>query len=103
MRGRVFTDRDAGGATPVIVVNETMARRMFPGGDAIGHRIRSWRDENVLREIVGVVADVATRAWRDADYGLVYVPHRQDVWGGLTVAVRTAGDPAASRERCGRR
>ncbi len=95
LRGRVFTDRDADGATPVVVVNDTMARRLFPGGDAIGHRIRSWRDENVLREIVGVVADVRYGGLADNDYGLVYVPHRQDVWSSLTIAVRAAGDPAA--------
>jgi MacB-like protein len=58
VRGRTFTDRDRASSPPVIIVNETFARRMFPAGDAIGHRIRSWRDENVLREIVGVVADV---------------------------------------------
>ena len=69
-----------------------MARRLFPGGDALGHRIRSWRDENVLREIVGVVADVRYEGLADRDYGLVYVPHRQDVWRSLTVAVRAAGE-----------
>jgi putative ABC transport system permease protein len=95
LKGRPFTDRDAEGSTPVVIINETLARRMFPDGDAIGRRIRSWRDENLLREIVGVVADVRYAGLADTDYGLVYVPHRQNTWSGMTVAVRTAGNPAA--------
>jgi predicted permease len=95
VKGRVFTDRDEEGSTPVIVINETLARQMFPGEDALGKRIRSWRDENVLREVVGVVGDVRYWGLADTDKGLVYVPHRQNVWSGLTVAVRAAGNPGA--------
>ena len=94
VRGRTFTDRDTASSPPVIIVNETLARRLFPAGDAIGHRIRSWRDENVLREIVGVVADVRYFGLSDADRGLVYVPHRQNAWGVMVVAARTTGNPA---------
>jgi putative ABC transport system permease protein len=94
VRGRTFTDRDTASSPPVIVVNETFARRMFRAGDAIGHRIRSWRDENLLREIVGVVADVRYYGLGDADRALVYVPHRQNAWGVMVVAARTTGNPA---------
>jgi putative ABC transport system permease protein len=94
VRGRAFTDRDTASSPPVIIVNETFARRAFPAGDAIGHRIRSWRDENLLREIVGVVADVRYFGLGDADRALVYVPHQQNAWGVMVVAVRTAGNPA---------
>jgi putative ABC transport system permease protein len=94
LRGRTFTDRDTASTPPVIIVNETFAHRMFPAGDAIGHRIRSWRDENLLREIVGVVADVRYFGLSDADRALVYVPHQQNAWGVMVVAVRTAGHPA---------
>ena len=94
VRGRAFTDRDTASSPPVIIVNETFAHRAFPAGDAIGHRIRSWRDENVLREIVGVVADVRYYGLGDADRGLVYVPHRQNAWGVMVVAARTTGNPA---------
>jgi putative ABC transport system permease protein len=93
--GRPFNDNDTATTTPVVIINETLARRMFPQGDAIGRRIRSWRDENVLREIVAVVGDVRYNSLADSDHALVYVPHRQDVWGSMTVALRTAGAPAA--------
>jgi putative ABC transport system permease protein len=55
--------------------------------------VRSWRDENVLREIVGVVGDVRYMGAADAPRPLVYVPHRQDTWRGMMLSVRTAGDP----------
>lgn len=95
LRGRGFSERDTATSTPVIVVNETMARRVFGGGDPLGRKMRSWRDENVLREIVGVVSDVRYSGLSDADGALVFVPHRQNAWGSLTVVVRAAsGDPA---------
>jgi putative ABC transport system permease protein len=66
---------------------------MFPNGDAIGKRIRSWRDENTLREIVGIVQDVRYAGRDDQPRGLVYVPHRQDAWRSMVLAVKTDGDP----------
>ena len=95
VRGRTFTARDTASSPPVMIINETLARRMFPAGDAIGHRIRSWRDENLLREIVGVVADVRYFGLGDADRALAYVPHEQNAyWGAMVVAARTTGNPA---------
>jgi putative ABC transport system permease protein len=95
LKGRLFTDRDDAQSTPVTIVSETFARRMFPSDDPLGKRVRSWRDENKLREIIGVVRDVKYEGLDEAPSGLVYIPHRQDSWGSLTMVVRTAGDPAA--------
>ncbi|MDQ3257576.1 MAG: ABC transporter permease, partial [Acidobacteriota bacterium] len=93
LRGRAFDDRDDENRPPAIIINETMARRMFPNEDALGKRIRSWRDENKYREVVGVVRDVRYYGRDDKPRGLVYVPLRQDVWRSLILAVRTDGDP----------
>ncbi|MGH9842434.1 MAG: ABC transporter permease, partial [Blastocatellia bacterium] len=95
VKGRLFTDRDDAQSPPVIIVSEMFAQRMFPNEDPLGKRIRSWRDENKLREIVGVVRDVHYEGLDDGPSSLVYIPHRQDAWGSLTVVVRTAGGPAA--------
>ncbi len=95
VKGRLFTDRDDAQSPPVIIVSEMFAQRMFPNEDPLGKRIRSWRDENKLREIVGVVRDVHYRGLDDGPSSLVYIPHRQDAWGSLTMVVRTAGEPAA--------
>src|SRR5216117_2197722 len=46
LQGRSFDERDTAESNKVIIINETMAQRMFPNEDALGKRIRSWRDEN---------------------------------------------------------
>jgi putative ABC transport system permease protein len=98
VRGRAFTAQDTAKSPPVMVINETMARRVFGNADPIGRRMRSWRDENVLREIVGVVSDVRYEGLADAERSLVYVPHAQDWWGLMIVAVRAQGSPAMLAE-----
>ncbi len=92
-RGRLFDARDAADANPVIILSESMARSAFPGRDPIGRRIRSWRDENVLREIVGVVGDARYRGLAHLPGPMVYVPHAQNAWGSMTLVVRAAGAP----------
>jgi putative ABC transport system permease protein len=92
--GRVFEDRDRNDATPVMIVSQSFAAKMFPDRDPLGQRVRSWRDENVYREVVGVVADVPFDSLADRGQAIVYVPHAQQGWGGMTIAVRAAsGDP----------
>ena len=66
---------------------------MFPNGGALGRRIRSWRDENLYREIVGVVADHRYDGLTDDVPNNVFVPHTQNTWRSLTLVVRSAGDP----------
>jgi len=75
-----------------------MAARVFGNADPLGKRMRSWRDENILREIVGVVGDVRYSGLADQDQSLVYVPHRQDTWSSLTVAIRARENPAMFAE-----
>ena len=94
IKGRDFDDRDTETGNAVIIVNETFARRMFPNEEPLGKRVRSWRDENKLREIVGVVADVRYWGRDDELRGLVYVPHAQNVWRSMALSVRTRGDPS---------
>ena len=67
----------------------------FPNEDPLGKRIRSWRDENKLREIVGVVADVRYFGREDEPRGLVYVPHTQNSWRAMALNVRTQSEPSA--------
>jgi len=95
LAGRSFDERDIADAEPVAVLSEALARRMFPGGDPIGQRIRSWRDENVLRRVVGVARDVRYFGAADEWSPLVYVPHSQSSWRGMRLVVRTSGDPLA--------
>ena len=62
LRGRLLLPSDGAGSTTVAVVNETLAKRFWPNGDAIGRRIKQgWpEDQSPWREIVGIVRDVKT-------------------------------------------
>src|SRR5688500_8463460 len=77
-----------------MIINESFAKAMFPGQDPIGRRVQSWRDERVLREVVGVVADLRYFGVEDAGEAIVYVPHAQDSWGRMRFVLRTTADPA---------
>ena len=93
--GRAFNDQDNLQSAKVVIVNEKMARQLWPGEDPIGKRIHIWRDEKFQREVVGVVGD--TRQSLDKDAGIqMYVPYAQDpTWGSLSLVVRTTGEPTA--------
>jgi len=94
--GRSFTDRDTADTPPVVVVNESIARRVFAGEDPIGKRITVWRDEKFAREIIGVIGDVKSSRLEEETGYQIYVPHAQDAgWGTLSLAVRTKGEPEA--------
>ena len=95
IKGRDFDERDRADANMVIIINATLARRMFGEDDPLGKRIRSWRDENQLREIVGVVGDVRYYGRDDDLRGLVYVPHAQNAWRSMALTVRAHADPAS--------
>jgi len=95
VRGRDFDPRDTADSTPVIAVSQTFATAVFGSDDPIGRRVRSWRDENLLREIVAVVADVKLGGLADQPEPLVYVPHAQQGWSSMVVVVRAAADPRA--------
>jgi putative ABC transport system permease protein len=93
--GRLFTDQDAEQAPKIVIVNESMARQLWPGESPVGKRITIWRDEKFPREIVGVVGD--TKPSLDADAGSqMYVPYAQDAnWTGMSLVIRTNGEPTS--------
>lgn len=95
LQGRSFDERDTAEGNKVIIINESFARKAFPNEDPLGKRIRSWRDENLLREIVGVVQDVRYFGRDDELRGLVYVPHTQNTWRSMSLVVRTTANPTA--------
>jgi putative ABC transport system permease protein len=95
-RGRGFTEQDKPGAPPVVIVNETMARKHWAGQDAIGKRIRLFGplERAPWMEIVGVVEDV-THQFNDPVVPEFYLPHAQDAWNAMTLVARTNVDPAS--------
>jgi predicted permease len=99
LEGRAFTPDDTAGRPPVVIVNETMARRFWPGQSAIGKRIGRGTVENRTWEtIVGVVGDVGSpTSLRDPETELqaFYPIADQAPWGGVSVTLRTSGAPEA--------
>jgi putative ABC transport system permease protein len=91
--GRDFNAQDREGSPLVAVVNEVLARRYF-GGNALGRRLRLGSEER-FREIVGVARTAKYRNLREEPMPFIYTPLAQDHQSGMTLMVRTAGDPAA--------
>ncbi len=87
--GRMFTTADDERGRPVIIVNETLARRIAPAGEALGRRLRlvPWLSQSD-HEIVGIVGDVRQENLADAPPAQYYVPQRQATWFFSTLLVR---------------
>jgi predicted permease len=92
--GRAFDQRDVGGRRGVLIVNETMARRYWPGRRAVGQRVVVDPGEPPL-EVVGVVPDVKYRMLREASGPSFYLPLAQAGASRGVLHVRTEGDPRA--------
>jgi macrolide transport system ATP-binding/permease protein len=102
LRGRAFTERDRAGTPMVAVVNETMARRLWPGEEAIGRRFRCFGETWVI-EVVGIARDAKYATLGEEAQSFMYFPLLQHYTPGGTLHVRTEGDPStvmgAVRER----
>ena len=104
LQGRAFSRDDRAASTPVVIVSHSFAARMFGTESAIGKRVRSWRDENVLREIVGVVGEVRYTGLGDREnLRQVYVPHTQNSWGLMNIVLRASTELPAGLEAVVRR
>ena len=88
--GRVFADSDTSQAPPVIVVNQALARRFWPGGNPIGGRLAVDRNNGRVAEIVGVVADVKPERIENQDWPTIYNPYAQVPVTTMIMVVRTA-------------
>lgn len=106
LAGRDFSERDNLSGARVVIVNQSVARRHWPGGNAIGGRIITSRsDEGVVAlTVVGIVHDLKQQDWQAVPDEELYFPFLQsrDFLEGVRphvtsfgFVVRTAGDPAA--------
>ena len=94
VRGRAFTEGDTLSGPRVVIVNETLARQMFPGEDPVGKRVIVARPEGELWEIVGVARDSKYVAVFEGQLPHVYFPISQDPFYMRIVAIRTSAPPA---------
>jgi putative ABC transport system permease protein len=92
LKGRQFTTQDVRNSPRVIIVNDVLAQSLWPNEDVIGKRLRVGF-ETEFREIVGVVASNKNSDLIAEVRPTVYMPHAQFPNGGLTLVIRTKGDP----------
>jgi predicted permease len=91
INGRDFSDRDNVGAPPVAIINETMARRYWPAGDAVGKRFRFGEDGWFT--VVGIAGNIHSRSLNEPAAAYAYLCLLQFYRPDVTVHVRAAGDP----------
>jgi predicted permease len=90
--GRDFTTADRDALRKVALVDDIIAQRYYPNGGVVGQTIRI--DGDSLR-VIGVVHHVRQYGLQEVGRGQAYVPHTYTPYRGLTIAVRTSGDPMA--------
>jgi putative ABC transport system permease protein len=94
--GREFSDRDTTDAPPVVIVNESLARRHWPGENAVGHRlILDYQRGAYPYEIVGVVRDARYYGPRSEPRPEIFIPHAQNPYLVMNVVARTTIEPEA--------
>jgi putative ABC transport system permease protein len=100
LQGREFDERDTLTAPRAAVINQPLARKFFPNGDAIGKRVSFSQEPPNWYHVVGVVGAIKHRALDAKELPELYVPYAQPLFAGWTVrpmfvAIRTDGDPLA--------
>ncbi|HTU35899.1 MAG TPA: ABC transporter permease [Candidatus Acidoferrum sp.] len=101
-QGRAFTDQDVAGSVPVAIVNESFAKKFFPKGDALSHRIQVEQlipgvtnlGSYISWQIIGVYRDVHNGGPKN-DFPEIDVPFWQSPWPQTGIAVRADGDPSS--------
>ena len=107
VRGRDFGPADRSDSPPVVVINESLARRHWPNGDAVGARINFRPGEMPWREIVGVVGDTRDEGLAEPAASTIYIPFSQRAsnwtwmsWQTLVVRARSGeADPLVNDVR----
>ncbi len=93
IQGRDFTERDDENAPRVAIINETFARRIWPGQNPLGKRFSQGSPQSPMMEVIGVVEDGKYNSLNPEPQPYVCRPLSQAYSGSTTVIVRTATDP----------
>lgn len=94
--GRLFTAHDREGAPGVAIVNESLAKRLFPGESPLGKTLLRGPNADVAHEIVGVIRDVKTRGLTQPAPDEIYYPMRQLGRPGMAVIAKLADSSDAT-------
>src|SRR5262249_33588595 len=94
--GRPFADGDVSGAPGVAIINEYLARRLFPDRNPLGEKLTGGANPSGPT-VVGVVRNSPQSSYEVAPVGEVYIPYQQFIFATFmsTLVVRTEGEPKA--------
>ncbi len=99
LQGRTYTDRDNENAPPVMMVNQQLAREIFPDENPVGKRITfgntNTDGQPTWFEIVGVVANVRSLELREEPTAELYFSSQQDPWPAMSLVVRSSVEPSS--------
>jgi putative ABC transport system permease protein len=96
LSGRFFSEREMREKSNVVIVNDTLAKRYFPTGDALGKRlVIAMTDPNVPTEIIGIVADIKFADLATEARPMTFWPHPQLAYNAMTLTIRTAAEPSS--------
>lgn len=90
LAGRGFGAADQPGGALVVVVNQVLAQREWPGESPLGRRVRF---QGAWREVVGVAGDTRFSKLSVEPQAMIYAPNSQRAWFGLTLMVRSTVEP----------
>lgn len=93
LKGRVFGEEDAGGAQPVVIMNDTLARILFRDRDPVGQHISFGASPAQWTEVVGVVSAIRSGALEQDPGPEIFVPYLQQPSFSMTFVLRTESDP----------
>ena len=98
VEGRWFEDSDDAGAQPVIIIDDLLARRLWPGESPLGRglHVEAYENGNFIprrNEVIGVVRHIQNHGLTTEARGQAYLPHPQSARPVMTYVVRSAGDP----------
>ena len=97
LAGRGFTERDDFTRTGSVIINQSMAERLWPGEDPVGKRFFPWERETDPVEVVGVVADVRERHLERGVANIAYLPLYEYLqWSPMYLVVKANGDTSAA-------
>jgi putative ABC transport system permease protein len=96
LKGRTFTEQDRANTTYSMIIDETFARRFFPGEDPIGKRLteQGSRNSHGMASIIGVVGSVKHTELKTEPRPTMYLAAAQSPWPSMSLVIRSTNDPA---------
>jgi macrolide transport system ATP-binding/permease protein len=96
LRGRDVNDFDDPQMDQVVVINQALADRLWPGQDPIGRRLTCLAGETLHAEVIGVVGNVKVRTLEESAQPILYFSLKQMYFPNAVLYVRTKSDPNAA-------